>query len=252
MNTTSLYVEQVLIGSMALVMLALPFWPDLPAQFHELSAPEAISAGAGLIGAVYVLGILFDRFADSLLERLGRHNRVRFALSGKKSVSVPWTDPLPQDALQVRVVQAGGAAYAWMDYHRARIRLARALAVFAPGATFSAVLLQSRLSDSGVALSWQFAVVPLAYFTAFVGASLAPRSARLTSARPRSIDTADSSGQIEVRAGTARTSTLHVHLARLMRPAPHTSDEERVVAYLRERGATLGGAAALHAFRSGC
>ena len=41
-------------------------------------------SAAGAIGIAYLLGVIFDRFADTLLERINRWNRLLFAIELKK------------------------------------------------------------------------------------------------------------------------------------------------------------------------
>src|ERR687892_741368 len=99
MKTTELFVEQTLTGFLVLTAVASPFlsWETL----EEL--PEVdISSAAGAIGVAYLLGVIFDRFADTLLERLNRWNRLRFALELKEeNNALSPEDPFPEDQLQI-------------------------------------------------------------------------------------------------------------------------------------------------------
>ena len=84
MDTAEVYVEPILIGALALALLAIPFSPEIIAfaQSEKLKLPGGIALGAVLVGIAYLIGILADRLIYSCLEALERHNRVRFALSG--------------------------------------------------------------------------------------------------------------------------------------------------------------------------
>jgi hypothetical protein len=71
---TEVYVEQVIIGFCVLVTVDLL----LNGRLRDFS-DKAIVAGAIVIGAAYVVGILYDRCADSLLDRLDRWHRLAYA-----------------------------------------------------------------------------------------------------------------------------------------------------------------------------
>ena len=118
MKTTEVFVEQVLIGFMVLAIGWLPFY-----RFADLKLGlESAAQAAVAVGVAYLLGIVFDRFADTLLGRVERH-------------ILDW-----RGRLRVGVLAKGEQLADWMEYLRSRIRLARSLAVFLPGLTVSAVL----------------------------------------------------------------------------------------------------------------
>ena len=130
MKTTELFVEQTLTGFMILTAAAVPFlaWETL----EEL--PEVdVSSAAGAIGVAYLLGVIFDRFADTLLERFNRWKRVLFAIELKEeNKALSPDDPFPEDQLEIEVIFQGDEAWEWMDYIRSRLRVARAMAAFVP------------------------------------------------------------------------------------------------------------------------
>jgi len=76
MKTTELYVEQVLIGLLVIAIGVLPWAPELRGKLASMTIGE----GSVLLGLAFWLGIPFDQFADTLSERLERHNRLQFAL----------------------------------------------------------------------------------------------------------------------------------------------------------------------------
>lgn len=86
MNTAELYVEPIIIGFLALMLLTLPYAPEVAALAgaQKLELPEGVALGAVLIGMAYLVGMLADRLIDTGFEALERHNRMRFACSKLK------------------------------------------------------------------------------------------------------------------------------------------------------------------------
>ena len=189
MKTTELFVEQVLIGFLVLLVAALMFWTDVYAFAARRSDKtiDVLVTGGVLVGAAYLIGMVYDRIADTLLQDIEGHGRLQFALSrfkfrnGKirtrvysrrvgareKSVqdfSVNLSsniDPFDDGRSRVMVF-SNSEATAQMEYLRSRIRLTRALATIIPGLMI-ATLLAVDGGDSGI---WWTAValtVPLAY-----------------------------------------------------------------------------------------
>ena len=119
---------------------AAPFlsWEQLEKLPEEAKGGIDISSAAGAIGAAYLLGVIFDRFADTLLERFNRWNRLLFAIELKEeNKALSPDDPFPEDRLQIEVIHEGDEAWEWMDYLRSRIRVARAMTAFVPALTLS-------------------------------------------------------------------------------------------------------------------
>lgn len=143
MKSTELFVEQTLTGFLVLSAAAAPFLglEAIQKVSDEATGGLDIGEAAGAIGAAYLLGVIFDRFADTLLERFNRWNRLLFAIELKeKNEGLSPHDPFPEDRLQIEVIHEGGEAWEWMDYLRARIRTARAMAAFVPAVTLSLAL----------------------------------------------------------------------------------------------------------------
>jgi hypothetical protein len=166
MRTTELFVEQVFVGFLVLLIPALPFHPELlkhSAAVNALGTFGSVAVAAALVGAPYLLGVVFDRLADSLLRGLEQHNRLRFALAKLKTwPKEGWEDPFPEDRLRVRIFAQGGALVEWLDYLRWRIRLTRALTVFGPGITLALVLATARTTENRES-GWWLVVVPVAH-----------------------------------------------------------------------------------------
>src|SRR5687767_2553818 len=118
MKSTELFVEQTLTGFLVLSAAAAPFVgvEILQEVSDEAKGGLDIGSAAGAIGAAYLLGVIFDRFADTLLERFNRWNRLLFAIELKeKKEGLSPQDPFPEDQLQIEVIHQGGEAWEWMD-----------------------------------------------------------------------------------------------------------------------------------------
>ena len=180
MKSTELFVEQTLTGFLVLSAAAVPF---VGVEIVQKVSDEAtggldIGEAAGAIGAAYLLGVIFDRFADTLLERFNRWNRLLFAIELKeKNEGLSQRDPFPEDQLQIEVIHQGGEAWEWMDYLRARIRTARAMAAFVPALTLSLALtvgFRDRPEVTRAALT----IVVAAYVMSFLASRILEKSPR--------------------------------------------------------------------------
>jgi hypothetical protein len=173
MKTTELFVEQTLTGFMILTAAAVPF---LPWETLEELPEVDISSAAGAIGVAYLLGVIFDRFADTLLERFNRWKRILFAIELKEeNKALSPDDPFPEDQLEIEVIYQGDEAWEWMDYIRSRIRIARAMTAFVPILTVSMQLTVGLQNRPGI-ISAVLAIVIGAYLAAFLVGLILERS----------------------------------------------------------------------------
>lgn len=132
MKTTELVVEQVLTGFLVLVFFALTWTGEL-----DTDQVNVYVGSAAVLALAYLVGVLFDRFADTLLSRAEQVGRLDHARQqGDKSNSSG--DPFPEDRLRVLVLKHGGALEEWMSYLRTRIRIIRGVVVFLPAVTLVA------------------------------------------------------------------------------------------------------------------
>jgi hypothetical protein len=180
MKSTELFVEQTLTGFLVLSAAAAPFIPLETLQKLPDDAKGGIDIGsaAGAIGAAYLLGVVFDRFADTLLERLNRWNRLLFAIELMKDDKArSGEDPFPEDRLQIELIKHGDEAWEWMDYLRSRIRLARAMAAFVPALTLS-LMLNIGLRDQPTAINAALTIVVVAYLASFLASRILERSSQ--------------------------------------------------------------------------
>ena len=191
MKTTELYVEQVLIGAMALFALVLPWSPEMRMLVQYPKSMALILGGALVLGVSFLLGILFDRFADTLTEPLENHQRIRFTWNliykkyhckfhGRESnadiggetfdMLYGENDPFPEDTIRYKSLSRSDGIVSWLDYHRSRVRLARAMAIYIPWITVAGVIGIARLSPTlACGNGWAYASVLM--FLPYCGAA---------------------------------------------------------------------------------
>lgn len=129
MKTTELFVEQVLIGIAVLFAGCLLAAPELLGHLLDAKFGEV----AVLAGAAYLLGMFFDRFADTLLEDTEQHHRLLRGLRAYYRQGGNLTiDPFPENRWRARLWFSTDAATEQATYLRSRIRLTRAVAVLLP------------------------------------------------------------------------------------------------------------------------
>lgn len=167
MKTTEIFVEQVLIG---LLVLATGFLPYIDLEkINELLKSKSISEGAGIVAIAYLLGIVFDRFADTLLSRLEQFHRLTFTFKLiEKSKQYPGSDPYPEDLLKIKILKDGKEPSEYEHYLRIRIRLSRALAVFTPALTISALISSSKSIWPDINIQIYLSITGLIYLSCFV------------------------------------------------------------------------------------
>lgn len=168
MNTAELIVELVLAGVLFLAALVAPAvaagWRvgDLGA---DVLVPATIAAG-------FMLGIIIDRVADSILERWERIERIKFArddrTQDRRKALVgngPVRDPFPEEWMRHRLwAHASEAQVKEYDRIRVRLRVARNMAVLTPAlATSAAAALGLLAPEGGVAWPYLAALVPAAH-----------------------------------------------------------------------------------------
>jgi hypothetical protein len=202
-KTTELFVEQVLIGFMVLLVGALIFWGDVYAFVLKRSdKSDLIVIGGILIGIAYLIGMVYDRIADTLLQDIEAQGRLQFALRRfkLKSGKVRTTDTKPEEIRadegdvepfdpylvtkkdpfsdgRYRIMVLGNTeATAQMEYLRSRIRLTRAMATIIPALTI-ALLLAVDNGESGSLSTLVALLVPIAYGGTLFLKTLKPENA---------------------------------------------------------------------------
>lgn len=126
MSTVQVAIEYILVGLLMIGAYVAPFLRGRinPASFSS----EAL---IGVLGAAYLLGVVFDKLADTMLGSLEHRLRLdRAARSLELREKKPRVDPFPQDRLEDDVRTEEDVRHEWLDALRSRIRICRGLAVF--------------------------------------------------------------------------------------------------------------------------
>lgn len=156
MKASELFAEQLLIGLVVLFIGVTLMYGDF---LSVVTAGKGNSDSAVftqvifstfIVAAAYLIGILYDRCADTLLEDVEQYDRLKFAftrLSGKeiaelKKKNALKKDPFPSQDIRLRILMQGGEVAEYADYLRSRIRLTRSLATLMP-ALFFALLVET-------------------------------------------------------------------------------------------------------------
>lgn len=141
MRTTEIFAEQIIIGFLILGIIVLPF---LTLKWNQSQINLGnIGKGILIIILAYLLGIIFDRFADTLLSRHEQYNRLNFAEKLKEKLhekQFTQKDPFPEEIWRMKILSRKDGTTDFMEYLRSRIRLSRSLAVFLPALTISGLL----------------------------------------------------------------------------------------------------------------
>jgi hypothetical protein len=158
MKATEVFVEQVLIGFLVLVALALMFTPEFEevAKLLPTDMGGGIAKAIGLTGIAYLVGIPSDRLIDTILAGLEQRSRLQYA-KDKKPAGEYATDWFPEGEWRLAVLRHGGGPLSQFNYLRSRIRLSRALAAICPVLTLAAMMAAMRPVTDGrwVYVAWR-------------------------------------------------------------------------------------------------
>jgi hypothetical protein len=169
LKTTELFAEQVLIGLLVLLMVGLIFLHPLH-EFYRAHVGskdylEQLVTGGFILGTAYLIGMVYDRVVDTLLQDLESHCRLQFAIGNtdlsETDAAGPDRDRFEEGKYRIVVLESSEATE-YMEYLRSRVRLTRALAIALPGITLSLLL----ALDHGRASRWWTAVaasLPVVY-----------------------------------------------------------------------------------------
>ena len=135
-NTTTLFVEQLIIGILLLLTgAAFILGPDQLVKFlKDMKNASDIIQGAAFVAFAYPLGILFDRIADTLTEGLYRHTVL--ALGRSRFKESQDDDPFPINVYRAEITKKGEKLTEYSDYLRHRMRILRSVAMLLPAAAF--------------------------------------------------------------------------------------------------------------------
>ena len=165
MRKGELYLEQVFVGAIVIAAGALPFLPEVLSQLEGVDGLGSFATGSIALGIAFLVGVPFDRFADSLTGRLDHHARLRFAHEARKTAAAKGLvkdDYFAENELRLTALRESSEVNAWIDYHRSRIRLARALAVYGPAMVYALIVGLDRLWGDGPLLQAKDALANIA------------------------------------------------------------------------------------------
>ena len=140
MNTAQVSIELVLAGLLAMCAFILPFFPGADLN-SDLVQSEAL---IGILGMAYLLGVIFDKLADTILHPMEHILRLQQAdeylndhpeFKGK--------DPFPQNRLEFNLRKSKDGRLDWMNTLKSRIRTTRELAVLGLPAAMGIAIYQS-------------------------------------------------------------------------------------------------------------
>lgn len=140
MNTAQVSIELILAGILALCAFVLPFWrgTSIDPQFLQ---NEAL---IGFLGLAYLLGVVFDKLADTMLTPAEHFLRIK---QGAKFLDDHKTfkgkDPFPQNDLEFSLKKAKDGRLEWMNSLKSRIRTSRELAVLGLPAVMGLTIYQT-------------------------------------------------------------------------------------------------------------
>jgi hypothetical protein len=158
MKTTEIFIEQVIIGFIVLAICLLP----VHSAIESYSSGKDVFVVVAAVGVAYLLGIIFNRYADACVQRYEQHLRARYAIELSPLPDEP-ADPFPEDRYRIQQLRAGSGVIEWFNYLRSTIRLSRALAVFTPGLTLAGVMAIRSWPNFDVTAAWGYYVLAAAY-----------------------------------------------------------------------------------------
>lgn len=137
MNTAQVSIELVLAGILALCAFVLPFFPDADLG-SDLLTSEAL---VGVLGLAYLLGVVFDKLADTMLHPAEHLLRLRQADEYLHDhPGFKRADAYPQNKLEFNLRKAKDGRLDWMNSLKSRIRTSRELAVLGLPAAMGIVI----------------------------------------------------------------------------------------------------------------
>jgi hypothetical protein len=115
MNTTNLFVELVVIGVGALVWIVLCILALFGYDWIPFEEVLSIPALVPILSIIYVLGIVFDRIADTIFEKLW----------GESLCKVWFKDRQEYQDTRLYVLHRSERLWNLMEYGRSRMRICR-------------------------------------------------------------------------------------------------------------------------------
>lgn len=137
MNTAQVSIEHILAGILALCAFVLPFWQGGNISQDLLQTDAFI----GVLGIAYLLGVVFDKLADTLLSPMEHYLRLRQANKIlERETDFKPRNAFPQNKLEFKLREANDGRLEWMNSLRSRIRTSREVAVLGLPASMGIVI----------------------------------------------------------------------------------------------------------------
>lgn len=190
MKTTELFAEQVLIGLLVILIVGLVVYDygNAIVTLNGKSSLELIVTGGVLVGAAYLIGMVYDRVSDTILQDIESHCRLHFVSRMNpdelERALAAGQDPFEEGKYRI-IVLGNGQAASHMEYLRSRIRLTRSLATLLPG-LMVALLLAMDYGKASSWWKWVAVTIPFAYLLIFI-----VKIRKRPSAPPKTYETAD-------------------------------------------------------------
>jgi hypothetical protein len=146
MNTAALIVELVLTGLLMLTALLMPAFAGKALSVNASTAPQLLTLA---IAVGFMLGVVVDRCADTLLARWEGRARCIFAwerdVPDQRQAMVKGGDhvhdPFPEDWMRIQMMHtAKDGVLRWMEQLRVRVRISRTVLILTPALTTSAII----------------------------------------------------------------------------------------------------------------
>jgi len=138
LKSTQIVIEQLFIGLFFFLIIGIFVLGRkiLPAQWPA-SLPDSWALGAVLFIAAYAAGVVIDRWADTLLDRLFCRIRLktiikRLTISELEQHAWEGCDPYPEACLRMEIYDREGGIAEYHAYLRTRIRITRAMTCLLP------------------------------------------------------------------------------------------------------------------------
>jgi hypothetical protein len=153
MKTTEIVAEQLIIGLLFITIVIIFIYGDcIPLINTNADAFDKFIFSVLVVAGAYAAGIVVDRCADTVLQDLEKHHRLREAVSelsygDVEDLKIKNEDPFPEDRMRLKILKKGGSLADYHDYLRSRMRITRAIACLLPALFMALLLLRLGVSE---------------------------------------------------------------------------------------------------------
>jgi hypothetical protein len=193
MSTAQVSIELVLAGILALCAFVLPFFTGTKID----NALLADNIWIAVVALSYLLGVVFDKLADTLLTPFENFLRLRQADKYLKSNPNFKKDPFPQNKLEFRLREEKNGRLEWMESLKSRIRTSRELAVLGlPATTGIAIYIGLANLKVSASIHWVHIFIVL-NLVLFIASALLDSSKADEDASPKPSDASFRTNQLD-------------------------------------------------------